>query len=592
MTGTDAPRRWPAIAVVVLGLGLAVAPLAFGMFERAPKGGDMIDGFAPYMDEGELAQFRGYLAQMDDTRAAVVRLDATLDDGLVAEHPAVGDFIEQYPGIAEDMGSMLDTMDANLANYRGVAALPPFPLFPWFFVLPGAMLALAGALGLRHPRATRPGVVAAFVGIGLLAAPLLFQMFTRAPGGAEMIGDFESLMTTERVNEMQGYFLVIGAGEGDLRRQLVPAWNEAAAADPATLAVLTQFSDDWPTIANRMAPMIGTMADNVDNFAAVVALPDFALFPWFFLLPGALVVGAALVDRRERNLPLVAFTAPDLAAMQLSTLRTLRAASAVVAVGSLLALAALALLAERGEVDFARGPAAAPLVQDPTAQVTDAADAPTLVDVAPLPPSLPLPERSPAPAPTTTPAANPRDDPPAAPPSPEPESAVCALGLPQPGRTGGLASLTPFIPGFGPFAPEAFVLSPAYEPLLDLFGPFLPVLADQLDAHPEQTDTIVTVMGQLTASGYDTVAPLYGPSREDFLAAASQLAQALAPFSEELAGSPVATCLVAVEGMLVEGAPNASGASVDATPAPVAVVSAERLVGTVRSLFGALATVD
>ncbi len=583
MTEADATRRWPAIAILVLGIGLAVAPLAFGMFERAPKGGDMIDGFAPYMDEAKMAQFRGFLAQMDETRAGVIHLDATIDDGTVAEHPAMGAFIEEYPGISDDMGSMLDTMEDNLGNYRGVAALPPFPLFPWFFVMPGAMLALAGALWLRYPLATRPGVVAAFLGVGLLAAPMMFQMFTRAPGGAEMIGDFESLMTTERVNQMQGYFLVIGSAEGDLRRQIVPAWQDAADADPATLAVLTDFSQDWPTISNQMAPMIGTMADNVDNFAAVVALPDFALFPWFFLLPGVLVVGVAMVDRRRRGVPLVVFAAPDIAGMRLSTLQRLRAASAVAAVGSLVALAVLALLAERGEIDFAYGPAATPLLQAPASEVTDTVDTsmPVVLSPAPRPPSVP----EPPPAPTRTPTSNPQDDSPEPPPtSPEPELAACALGLPPPDRTGGLASLTPLIPGFGPFAPEAFVFSPAYEPLMDLFGPFLPVLADQLAAHPEQSDAIVTLMRQLTTSGYDTVEPFYGPYREDFLAGAAQLANTLAPYSEALGESPAATCLVALEGIMVDGAPGAGRTAVD--PETAEATPVERLIVSVNSLLG------
>ena len=560
MTGTDAPRRWPAIAVLVLGIGLAFAPVAFKMFDRAPKGGDMIDEFAPYMDEAKMAQFRGYLAQMNETRDAVIALDRAVDDETLAEHPAVGAFIEEYPGISDDMGSMLDTMEGNLGNYRGVAALPPFPLFPWFFVMPGAMLALAGALWLRHPEATRPGVVAAFLGVGLLAAPMMFQMFTRAPGGSEMIGDFESLMTTERVGQIQGYFLVLGSAEGDLRRQVVPAWQEADTADPETLAVLTEFSQDWPTISNQMAPMIGTMADNVDNFAAVVALPDFALFPWFFVFPGVLVLGVALVDRRRRGVPLVVFAAPDIAGTSLSTLRRLRVVSAVGAVGALLTLAGLALLAERGEIDFAYGPAPTPLLRAPASQVTG------LLEPQPQPPAAVAPVFRPVPAPLVAQPASPPppaptpppDAGPTSPPPPEPELSSCSLGFPRPQRTGGLASLTPLIPAFGPFAPEAFAFSPAYEPLMDLFGPFLPVFADQLAAHPEQSEAIVALMRQLTTSGYETMEPVYGPYRQDFLDGAAQLAATMAPYSEELAGSPAAVCLVALEGMLVEAAPSGS----------------------------------
>jgi hypothetical protein len=32
-------------------------------------------------------------------------------------------------------------MSDNVANYQAIAALPPFPLFPYFFVLPGIFVA-------------------------------------------------------------------------------------------------------------------------------------------------------------------------------------------------------------------------------------------------------------------------------------------------------------------------------------------------------------------------------------------------------------------------------------------------------------------
>jgi hypothetical protein len=41
------------------------------------------------------------------------------------------------------------------------------------------------------------------------------------------------------------------------------------------------------------------MADNLDNFAAVDALPPFALFPWFFVIPGVLITGFGLWSLRR-----------------------------------------------------------------------------------------------------------------------------------------------------------------------------------------------------------------------------------------------------------------------------------------------------
>ena len=51
-------RRWPFVTIALIGLGLALAPVAFKMFDRAPKGGDMIKQFRPYMTTAEI-DYRG-----------------------------------------------------------------------------------------------------------------------------------------------------------------------------------------------------------------------------------------------------------------------------------------------------------------------------------------------------------------------------------------------------------------------------------------------------------------------------------------------------------------------------------------------------
>jgi uncharacterized membrane protein len=43
------------------------------------------------------------------------------------------------------------------------------------------------------------------------------------------------------------------------------------------------------------------MSDNVTNYQAVASLPPFPLFPWFFVIPGVLVVGFALAAGTRRN---------------------------------------------------------------------------------------------------------------------------------------------------------------------------------------------------------------------------------------------------------------------------------------------------
>lgn len=305
-----AGTRIVLVVILVVGLGLVAAPFVFDMFERAPKGGEMLDEFRPFVREAKLDEFRGFLAEIG---AAVDESGTTVEPaaaGRLALTPVAyaerAQFLttlrDEWPGIRADMTDMLDRVDANVANYRGVDALPPFPLFPWFFVIPGVLVAGASAYGLFRVRRGRSSsgalLLVGVLGVGLVAAPVVFQMFSRAPGGGEMIDDFESMMTRNRVTTIQGYFLTLGNGESDLRTKVLPD----AALDPGAAPASDELVRDWPRINREMSPFVGVMADNLDNFTAVAALPPFALFPWFFVVPGVLFAALGfLTYARERR---------------------------------------------------------------------------------------------------------------------------------------------------------------------------------------------------------------------------------------------------------------------------------------------------
>ena len=310
-----AGTRIVLVVMLIVGIGLVAAPFAFQMFERAPKGGDMIDEFRPFVRKAKLAEFRGFLATIgdavDESRSTVDPAAAT-SLGLTSTQYAdrahyLSALQEKWPGIRADMTDMLDRVDKNIGNYQGVAALPPFPLFPWFFVIPGVLV--AGTAGfalfrLRRRRSTTGALLfVAIIGVGLVAAPAVFQMFSRAPGGAAMIDDFRSMMTRDRVTTIQGYFITLGNGESDLRSKALPDAGLAASATPASDALVR----DWPRINREMSPFVGVMADNLDNFAAVAALPPFDLFPWFFVIPGVLLAALGFIaysrERRRQRQP-------------------------------------------------------------------------------------------------------------------------------------------------------------------------------------------------------------------------------------------------------------------------------------------------
>jgi hypothetical protein len=290
------PRRWSLVAIALVGLGLVVAPAIFRMWDRALKGAAMVDNFAPYMTSSKLDAYDRDIAKID----AAVREGE--DPRFGGSSPQFAAFRERWKTIDKDMSELLTTIRGNVGNYEAVAALPRFTLFPWFFVIPGGLLLVLALGALVRPGWWRPirWLVVA-VGLGLVLAPAAFQMWDRAPKGGHMIEAFRPIETRQKVETIQHYFGDIVVGQGAVRLQLLTGL-ERSGLSRAEIAerfpALVAFERDWPAILSDLTPLIATMSDNVGNYDAVAALPPFPLFPWFFLLPGLLVVGLSLVPSR------------------------------------------------------------------------------------------------------------------------------------------------------------------------------------------------------------------------------------------------------------------------------------------------------
>lgn len=296
-------RRWVLITVAVIGVGLAAAPLLFGMFTKAPEGATMIAAFKPYMTAARIDGYQTELRQID---AGVRQTDTSVATALGGKaafdqaYPDFASFDRQWPAIDSTMTTLMDEVHDNLGNYEAVAALPSFKLFPWFFVIPGVLIAGVAIIALVRPpqrrgRGTRWALVV--LGVGLIAAPAVFQMFQRAPDGGQMMRAFSNIETTQNVQKIQGYFGSMAVGQGAIRLEVVPALEHTGLtrAEIATqFPALTTLDANWVHILNDMTPMIGVMSDSVVDYQAVASMPPFPLFPWFFVIPGVLVAGLAL----------------------------------------------------------------------------------------------------------------------------------------------------------------------------------------------------------------------------------------------------------------------------------------------------------
>lgn len=301
-------RRTPLRIALAIGLGLIVAPLVFQMFTRGPGGAQMLGSFQPYMHASVLDRFQGYLNRSNAaarelaTTAPLVgaaRLGLT-PHAFQAKFPGLVQFEQTMPGAYRQMTGLLSTIKSNLGNYAAVKALPSFKLFPYFFVLPGLFVALAAWLALHRTKRGRPArgprTALLVLGIGLIAAPLIFGMFNRAPKGATMLTQFKPLMNTAKITTVQSYFLDMAGGEGTIRTQLLPALRAArvpTAELPTLLPATMGFEAIWLPMSAQMTPMLAAMNNNLANFDGLIALPPFSVFPYFFVLPGVMLIGLA-----------------------------------------------------------------------------------------------------------------------------------------------------------------------------------------------------------------------------------------------------------------------------------------------------------
>lgn len=229
-----------------------------------------------------------------------------------------------------------------------------------------------------------------------------------------------------------------------------------------------------------------------------------------------------------------------------------RLAAGIVVILAFIALAALAIAASRSDFSIS-APAGAGEAPLPIA--------PDLTDI-----STPLPMRvvarpltAPPPVATVAPTAEAPAPVLPEPPAPDaPTGKPCAaLGLPAPQQVGGIQSLVRLIPLFGPFSPEAFAMLPAFQPGMDALGPLFPRFEDGLDQLAPVLDAATPVAAQLSDAGFATLAPLYGPYRQDVLSAEAQLAAYLQPVVRSLAEAPGSECLLALEGLLASLPPGA-----------------------------------
>lgn len=342
-------RRTAAWIILAVGVGLIVAPEVFGMWMRAPRGAQMIQGFSTIMTAKNVPVIAGYGRTVlggfgaapqvvqdaaHHYSAGHVTLSYQQAAAFIQSRPdlsALGYVQGQLPTLGPPFSTLLSVFYQDQPYFAGMMGLPNFQLFPLFFLLPGVLISLGAVRFLHRDGATdsqgRPVAAKgaakflAVIGLMLILAPLIpmppgfHSIRTVGPHGATMLEDFagpvntnskQAVMSMATVRQFDRYVSEMRAGAGDF----VPAIQDAALvfghrhitssgaasflASDTSVTEANALSTGFQPMYNLFHRMLTTMSLDMGDYHAVQALPSFALFPYFFIIPGILVFGLAL----------------------------------------------------------------------------------------------------------------------------------------------------------------------------------------------------------------------------------------------------------------------------------------------------------
>jgi hypothetical protein len=173
-------------------------------------------------------------------------------------------------------------------------------------------------------------IVVLVIGLALVVMPFAISLPSKASAGQKMINAFHPIMQPAHVARTVNYYestflplksVALGAvpAAAELPTML-GAMGKAFHMSPAAvghylasgfpamgglltaLPKLTGIFSKVPSGLAFYAPLVRTMQTQVHNYQQIASLPNFNLFTWFFVIPGALLLilalAALLTERR------------------------------------------------------------------------------------------------------------------------------------------------------------------------------------------------------------------------------------------------------------------------------------------------------
>lgn len=161
--------RVAAVLAILAGVGLIAFPIATSLFSHTAGAERITDAFRPAMTREGLATTRAdfetvrdggveFITKAEPAFARDLKLTPVeLDAFIGSNFPAVATAVKKIPGYNSYVGSYIGRLERNRTNFEAADSLPLLGLpidATWLMAGIGALLALAGLLGLRT---TGPG---------------------------------------------------------------------------------------------------------------------------------------------------------------------------------------------------------------------------------------------------------------------------------------------------------------------------------------------------------------------------------------------------------------------------------------------------
>ena len=289
-------RRTALVAALLIGIAMAVFPVATDQFRKTQAAEDLFTAMQPQISDSAIAQARQQRQQFGALSSGLATTALPVIAAQVHETPVQfgTEMAQRYPGIALavlQMPQILDYFDRYQSAYEREAQtirdtggssvpgwVPPFLLG----VLPGVLVAGLAALALRRPRHRRTGAVGiAAVGAVLAASLLVTGLHGREATADHLTDTFAFVFSADGLAQAHGYADTLQAMSDQVTQQLLP--QVAARAGTTTDGLLAAIGTRSPQLVDalrglpaavtRLVDATRTNEAQRDNFAAATSIP-------------------------------------------------------------------------------------------------------------------------------------------------------------------------------------------------------------------------------------------------------------------------------------------------------------------------------